>query len=291
MTSRFNAVPLDLSRLPPPDVIRDISYEAILSDRTDRLLELFGEAGIEFDVAGLETDPAIILQQTDAYREMLAKASINDALRAVLIAFATGADLDHRAAGFGVTRMEGETDAGLRRRVLFAPEAYGAAGPIGGYKYHALSASTLVRHADVWSPQPGHVEIAIQSTEGNGAASEELLAKVRERVLREDIKPLTDAVAVRSVSVETYQIEVTVYIQPGPSPQTVKEAVIQSLEAMAAVRNTPARDVPRSAVYAAASIGDVDRVVIHQPTGDIAMGRGKTALCEDISVTVEVMDV
>ena len=52
-------------------------------------------AGIDFDVDTLESDPAIILQQADASRELRAYAAINDAVRAGLIAFATDSDLDH----------------------------------------------------------------------------------------------------------------------------------------------------------------------------------------------------
>lgn len=291
MTSRFNAVPLDLSRLPPPDVIRDVSYEAILSERSDRLIGLFQDAGLAYGVSGLETDPAMVLQQTDAYRETLTKGHINDALRSVLIAFATGADLDHRAAGYGVTRNEGESDASLRRRTLFAPEAYGAAGPIGAYVFHALSAHVDVRNADVWSPEPGHVEIAVQSRHGDGSSDETLLNAVRARVLRDDIKGLTDAVSIRSVDVSMYTIGVRAQIRPGPSPEAVRTAVEASLEAMAALRNTPARDVPLSAIYAAAQLDTVERVVILSPTNDVATGRGEVALCGAIAVEVEVLDV
>src|SRR5690606_24987794 len=117
--------------------------------------------------------PGIILQQADAYRELLAYAAINDAVRSVMIAFAVGADLDHMAAYYGVTRRiitpaAGstaavlESDAEFRRRALFAPEAMAAAGPHGAYVLHALTADPRVLNVDVWSPDPGKVTVAVQ---------------------------------------------------------------------------------------------------------------------------------
>lgn len=300
MNARFSATPLDLSRFPPPLAIRGIDLEGvIIPERKARLLELFAAAGIPFDVEDLEFDPAVILQQLDGGRELLAYAAINDSVRAVLVAFATGADLDHLAAFYGVTRMViapatnnapavMESDAEFRRRVLLAPEAFGAAGPIGAYVFHALSADPMVLNADVWSPGPGEVSVAIQSREGDGTASEETLQQVRAHLRRDDIKPLTDDLGVASVVNHPYQISVEVFIAPGPDPQTVRDEVEASLAAMAAGRRTPARDVPRSAVYAAASIGPVDRVVVNQPTSDIARGNGEVGIVTAIDVTVTV---
>ena len=81
--SRFVSDLLDLSRLPPPEALRGLDYEAILAERKSRLVALLASAGINYDVESLETDPAIILQETDAYRELLQVAAINDAVASV----------------------------------------------------------------------------------------------------------------------------------------------------------------------------------------------------------------
>lgn len=297
--NRFSATPLDLSRFPTPLAIRGIDFDAIRTARLHRLGAIMQEAGLPWEVGGLEANPAALINRSDAYRELLAYAAINDSVRAVLVAFATGADLDHLAAFYGVTRMviapatNGtpavmESDAEFRRRVLLAPEAFGAAGPIGAYVFHALSADPMVLNADVWSPGPGEVSVAIQSREGDGTASEETLQRVRAHLRRDDIKPLTDDLGVASVVNHPYEISVEVFIAPGPDPQTVRDQVEASLAAMAAGRRTPARDVPRSAVYAAASVGPVDRVVVNQPTSDIARGNGEVGIVTGINVTVTV---
>lgn len=295
--TRFSAVTLDLSRFPPPLAIRGIDYEGLLEARKPRLIELLDAAGIEFDVASLETDPGIILQQADAYRELLAYAAINDAVRAVMIAFATGADLEHMAAYYGVMRRvitpaSGstpavmESDAEFRRRVLLAPEAMAAAGPRGAYVFHALTADHRVLNVDVWTSKPGHVVVALQSREADGIATPDMIGVVRDHLHRDDIKPLTDVVVVRSVTNFAYRIHADVYVAHGPDPIMVRDQVLESLQAMAASRRTPARDVPRSAVYAAAQIGPVDKVVLHEPAVDIARDYGEVGICTGIDVKV-----
>lgn len=295
---RFSATTLDLSRFPAPLAIRGVDFEAILAERRGRLGALMAQYGIDWDVGGLETDPAIIVEQVDAWREMLMLASINDAVRAVMVAFATGSDLDHLAAFYGMTRrvIEPATDSApavmesdpeMRRRALLAPEAFATAGTHGGYVFHALSADPQVLNADVWSPAPGQVRVAIQQRDGAGAADEDVIGAVRDHLNRDDIRPLTDVISVSSVEVHAYAIDVTVFIQPGPDPVAVKEAVTGSLTAMVASRRIPGRDVPVSAIIAAASVGPVDRAVVNEPAGDVPMDHGALAVCTGVSVTVE----
>ena len=296
--TRFSAETLDLSRFPAPLAIRGIDYEAILSARKSRFVEIATSKGLAYDVQGLETDPVVIVEETDAYREMLVVAAVNDAVRAVMIAFAIGADLEHLAAFYGVSRrIVGyettgdlapilESDDELRRRTLLAPEAFAAAGPRGAYVFHALSADPRVVNVDVWTSGPGKVEVAVQSREGDGAAPDDLVEAVRARLHRDDIKPLTDMVSVRSIANIPYQVIGTGYVLPGPDPIAVRDQAIAAIEAMAISRRTPARDVPRSAVFAAASVGPMDKVVLDQPVADVARGYGEVALLTAVDFKV-----
>ena len=116
------------------------------------------------------------------------------------------------------------------------------------------------------------------------------MTEPKPRLNRDDIKPLTDVVTVRSVVNVPYVITVEGFVMPGPDPLMVKQAMVDSLTAMAAARRTPARDVPRSAVFAAASTGSVDKVSVVSPEADIARGYGEVAICTGINVTVTVYD-
>lgn len=289
-SNRFTAVSLDLSRLPAPVAIQGMDYETILADRLARLKTIFDANGIAYNAETLESDPVAKLQETDAYRELLAVGEINDAVRSVMLAFAVGSDLDHLGAFYATARFTGESDADYRRRVLLAPEAFSAAGTVGAYTYHALAASPDVRHVDVWSEQPGQVTVAVQAKGGNGHANDALLASVRNYLLREDIKPLTDMVTVRSCEIVDFTIDLTAYIIHGPAPDAVKAAVTDAITAMVQARKTPARDVPVSAIHAAAHVGAVDRVVVHKPTADVATERGQVANLIGLKVQVVEYD-
>jgi len=270
------------------------------------------EIGINYDVVDLEDTPGAALQETDAYHELLAYAAINDAYKAGLVAFATGTDLDHLGLtsslhlpqphrdlmlrrvivpASGSTPAVMENDAEYRRRLLLAPEAYATAGTEGGYLFHALSADPGVINADVWADAAaGTAHVAIQARDGLAGAPDTLVEKVRAHLHRRDVKPLTDIVSVRSVTTHDYAISVIVYARPGPDPLAVKSLVEDSLAAMAVSRRTPARDVPLSAIIAAATVGPVDRVVAESPLADVVMGNGELAVCTGIEVEVRSHD-
>jgi phage-related baseplate assembly protein len=295
--SRFSSSTLDLSRFPPPLAIRGLDYEAILSARLEALQSRFDAAGLEIDTLGLESEPAVIIEQSDAYRELLAVSAINEAVRGTMVAFATGSDLEHLAAFYGVTRRViteasetapavMEADGELRRRTLLAPEAFSSAGSPGSYVFHALAADPRVLNVDVWSPMPGHVNVAVQSREGDGAASDDLVEAVRAHLSREDIKPLTDILSVRSVENVPYDVVGVGYVLPGPDAAAVQEQAVAAIEAMAAQRRTPSRDLPRSAIFDAASVGPMDKVLVTSPAGDIARAYGEVAVLRSIDFQV-----
>ncbi|MCX8018636.1 MAG: baseplate assembly protein, partial [Rhodocyclaceae bacterium] len=105
---------IDLSHLPPPAVVETLDYEAILAslkaDLSARLPELA-------PVLQLESEPLVKLLQVAAWRELVLRQRINEAAKSQLLAFATGSDLDHLAAFYGVARLPQEDDEALRGRV------------------------------------------------------------------------------------------------------------------------------------------------------------------------------
>lgn len=291
---RYSSVQLDLSRLPKPDAIKDLSYETILAARKAHLLGLFDAADVPYDVEMLETDPAIILQEEDAYRELLDLAAINDAVRAVMVAFAQGSDLDHLAAFYNITRLEGELDERLRYRVLLAPEAWGL-GKLAGYLQATLTASADIIAAGVYvdrsDPYQPVIRIAPQSATGvDGVPSNETLDDIRVFLNREDVKGATDVVQVSAPKIIPYSIDVTIEHLPGPDPALVRANALAGLQKFAAERFRPGRDIPRSWIDARASVEGVERVRIHQPPADIAVDLGALAACRDIRVQTEIVD-
>ncbi|MGX5664180.1 baseplate J/gp47 family protein [Diaphorobacter nitroreducens] len=157
---------IDLQTLPAPRVVEELSFEAILAAaKADFAERMRPHLPAIADILALESDPVVKLLESHAYRELMFRARVNDAARAHLLAFATGTDLDHLAAMFGVQRMPGETDERLRTRLQLRIAALGAQGTREHYEFHAMTASPLVRAAQASQPQPGSVLVMLWVTD------------------------------------------------------------------------------------------------------------------------------
>lgn len=160
--------PIDLSQLPFPGVVEVIDYETLLAERKAALIALF-PVEQQADIAAtleLESEPMTIHLQENAYREVVLRQRINDAARALMLAYAKGGDLDQLVAWFGVQRLvitpadpeNGvaavmESDADLRKRGQLALEGFSVAGPEGAYISHALGADADVLDVAIDAPR------------------------------------------------------------------------------------------------------------------------------------------
>ncbi|MGZ5390180.1 MAG: baseplate J/gp47 family protein, partial [Aeromicrobium sp.] len=221
------ALYIDFARLPPPQVIEEIDYEVLLGIYKAEVLSK--NPKLEKAIL-LEQSPTNIILQAEAYGEMMVRARINAAARAVMLPFAVGADLDVLAAFYGVQRelipvagsnpliFEPESDARFRRRVQMATEAFTTAGSEGAYIFHALAADPTIRDASaVAIDDKGGVKITIMNSGSDPLPTEAQLAAVRERLNRKNIKPLTDVVSVGSVEVLHTTIDAQLTLYPGPN--------------------------------------------------------------------------
>ena len=82
-----------------------MNFEARVAENTARLQARYREAGLEW--IPHPTDDQTLLVEAFSYKEMLLRQRINEAVQSLLLAFATGSDLDHRAAFWGLTRLGG----------------------------------------------------------------------------------------------------------------------------------------------------------------------------------------
>lgn len=150
----------NLSSLPDPAIVETVTFQTIFNElRAD-----FSARFPSFS-ALVESDPAIKLLEVAAYREVVLRARVNDAFKATLLAFATGADLDNLAAFYGLTRIAQETDAELKDRTINRIQGSSTAGGAAWYRYQALTADSGVRDARVTSPGAGLVQVALLSKE------------------------------------------------------------------------------------------------------------------------------
>lgn len=278
-----NFTPIDLSKLPAPKVIESLNYEEIFQD----ILSDFLEKNPSYSTL-LESDPAMILLEVCAYRELLLRNRINEAAKATMLAYATGSDLENLAASFGVQKLVGENDDQLRQRVQLAPEAFTNAGSIGAYTFHALSASSDIKSVSVKSPNPGEVLVTILSKIGNGAASEELLAAVLEKLSDEDVRPLTDNVSVQSAEIVSYSVEAVITVYSGPSSAVVETEARADLNKFLDDRHAIGKIVALSGIYDALHVDGVKKVQLIHPTSDVVTTDEQAAYTNSKTISIVV---
>ena len=201
---------MDLSKLPRPKVIEELDYKKILSDMKNELISKDPEFS-----ALVESDPAIKILEICAWRELLLRQRINNAAHANLLAFSTEADLEHLGAFYSVFRLEDESDDRFRERISAKICGWSTAGSKDHYVYHALSADPRVKHARAESPRPGLVRISILSAEGDGTPTEDLLDSVRQTIVSDDVRVLTDTVEVVGVTMVPVYVRAKVELEVG----------------------------------------------------------------------------
>lgn len=186
--SVFTAI--DISKLPAPDVVEEISFEQIFAEMLADL-----KARDDSFSAMTESDPAYKILQVAAYREVLIRQRVNEAGRAVMLPYASGADLDNLGALLSVPRLlidEGdpdavppvpptyESDADFRRRIQLSPEGFSTAGPEGAYIFHALSADGEVLDASATSSAPDDIKQIVYDVLASHSASAQLVADMED---------------------------------------------------------------------------------------------------------------
>ncbi|WNI78682.1 baseplate assembly protein [Enterobacter ludwigii] len=297
MASSYDVI--NLSALAVPDAI-------VVPDAADiftRWLARLRELDPEFD-ALVESDPAYKQGEINAYQLTLAFQRVNDAVRAVFLASARGADLDQIGAGFNVSRLvinPGDPDAvpsidpvyedddAFRERIQLSWAQLNTAGARNAYRFHAKSADNDVLDADAYGPEthnrPGEVDVYVLSRTSSGEASPGLTEKVMSELSADEVRPLTDYVSVKSATIVSYAVTAELDIPDGPDAQTVLENAISTLTSYTLLSHRINGLVPLSAIYAALQQPGVSRVRLISPVADLEAAAGQAPWCSAINVT------
>ncbi|MGP9500269.1 baseplate assembly protein [Halomonas sp. AOP43-D1-4] len=275
---------IDLSRLPTPTLLDELSFEEILTELRADLLDRSPDIA---DVLQLESEPVNKLLEVVAYREMITRHKQNERVRRLLLAYSYGDALDHIGVTYFFTeRFDGESDDAYRRRLLLAPDRFSTAGAEAAYIYHALSADAQVKDASATSPAATEVTVAVLANSGNGTASPELIETVENALNAEFVRPLTDRVTVISADVATYTINAELIIRPGPDPEVVRAAAHASVVEFTERRHRLGDDIFQDAVLAALYVEGVERVRLHSPAADMPRSAIQAAYCTSIEVAL-----
>lgn len=279
--------PIDLSKIPMPDVVETIEYQAILAE----LKADYVERNPEYGALALESDPVVKALEVGAYREVLLRQRVNDAARSVMLATATGNDLDVLAVDYEVARAvidpgdpdavppvapTYESDDRFRYRVQLSWARTSTAGPDDAYIYHAVNADVRIPVVNskpgvtVTSPDPVEVVVTIMSTEGNGIPDQELLDIVTAAVSTErKIRPLTDLVTVAAATKLDYAVTGTIEIYDGPDKSVVLQNSIDAVTAFTEEQRVLGELVTIDGLHKALRVEGVRKVNLTSPADSV----------------------
>nr|QXF95183.1 baseplate assembly protein J [Wolbachia phage WO] len=244
-----------------PNIIEPLNFEEIFSRMKEELVKRD-----ESFTALVESDPAMKVLEVAAWRELLLRERINEAIKSNLLKFAMGEDLDNLAEFYGVERQKEEEDERFRKRIKAKIKGWSTGGSKEHYRYYALSADSRVKDALVESPVPGSVQISILSTELS-TVSEELLEIVKKQVTRDDIRVLTDTVTVIGCNITEIDIHSRMSISPVISKEEIKEQFIKKFEASRRL----GWNVTRSWIIANLFVDGVENVELIEPKEDVVV--------------------
>lgn len=286
----IQAETLDLSRLPPPDVIEQFDYLDLYAEfvaefkrRWETAREKYPDLP-DLDVLKLETDPVAIAGEAWSFVRMLDRSRVNDAAHAVMLAFASGSDLEHLGAMYGVSKHTDESNEAYRRRVLLAPEALAPAGTLNGYIYHALTAAPTLTDATARRTAPGKIAVTLMGSGPDGAPTDEELRLVRAHFAREDIKPATDMIDVTGPKIFRGRIRTKLVLLPGPDAGLVVSVAQTRLDKHTGNIKRLGRNLRRSAINSALFVEGVESVEIVEPQEDIVVDDQGLVVVDSIDV-------
>ncbi len=277
---------IDLAAFPPPEAVETLDFEAILAAVMADAQARFDAAGIAYDVGALETDPVKIVAEAASYREMLLRARVNDAIRANLLAFARGVDLDHLAAFYDAARLPDEGDDRFRLRTQLIIQGRSTGGTEPRYRAVALGASLRVADAAVYrvgtSPR---IQIAVIAAANNGVADAGLLALVAAAVNASAVRMVNDTIEVIAAVTNTVNVAARIWLLPDTSAAIV-EALVPAIRADWVAEGGLGFDLTREWLLARLMKTGVQRVEIVTPDENVIVSPGRAVALGAVTLTL-----
>lgn len=301
--------PIDLSTVPAPAVVEALDYNTIFSAMLADL-----QARDPAFTALVESDPVWKVVEVCAFREMLLRQRVNDAAQAVMLPYASGADLDNLASFYGVVRNTitaanlsavppvaavMESDSSLRYRTTLALDGLSTAGPYNAYLFHALQSASVL-DASVAGPMtdvaitPGNVVVTLLgnyaadavNVNANGSLSNGVVVAAVNSILNsQDVRPITDSVTVQGAVITSFAITASIKTFSGPDPAVVIANAKTAAAAYVASRYRLNATVPLAGIYAALFVPGVENVTLTSPTADVVCNYSHAPYCTGITLT------
>ncbi|MGL4755657.1 MAG: baseplate assembly protein [Aeromonadaceae bacterium] len=235
------------------------------------------------------SNPAFRGVLAGSYRETLLRQDADDQVRSVMLATATGTDLDHIGItyyrgvdGLPVLRLDGESNDEYRQRLHESPAGLSTAGPVSAYEFHSKSAHPNIKQALCTSPEPVVIEMVLLGKSGKGEVSETQCELVEAYLW--DRRPMTDKVTAVSAEIIEYEVEATIYQAKNSDPDAVTAKAIEQARAYVNLQHRLKGRVSTSALHAVMTAPGVEEVELHGWT-DILCTQKQAPYCIKLTVT------
>lgn len=289
---------VDFSLLSKPNMIEELDFETLLTERKAALIALFNteQQATIAAVLARESEPLTKFLQENCYREMILRQRINEAALSVLLAFATGTDLEAVVANYGLERLlvnaatadasaVYETDEELRYRASLVFDSLSVAGPTSAYEYHALSADGRVADAKASSPAPAEALVTILQKDTTTGAATDALLQIVQSYLNDDIRrPVADRLTVQSVEVISFELIATIYTDNLPESDSLITVAKTAVQSYLDESRRIGRSIYLSKIYNLLHVSGVVHVVIDSPKADVDITAVQVAHCTKVTI-------
>jgi phage-related baseplate assembly protein len=227
---------------------------------------------------------------------------VNEAAQGVMLAYASGSDLDNIGANYDCARQTitpadnttvpptaavMESDSDYRARIQLSMEGYSCAGPTGAYLYLTKTASADVLDANVFSATPGTVTVCLLSRTGDGTVPDATYNAVVAALTAETVRPLCDTVDVERATIVDYTINATLTFFQSVDTATVLANAQTAAQSYADACHKVGYTVTVAGVYAALKQAGVANVALNSPgiTADLTTTSTQASYCTGITLT------
>lgn len=258
--------------LPPPAAISVVPESELLTAIKAVFVSLAAAQGL--DVSGiidLEGEPGNIQLQVGAFREVVVRAAINDAVKGNLLAYALGSDLDHLGGFYDAYRLVGESDEAFRARIRIAVRGRSPAGGEAHYENAARRADIRVADVAVYRASNGPtVHIAVLSTDNGGIADQALLDAVSAECNQGSVRVVSDTLIIEAAAKIITPLTAQIWLLPD-APASLIDGLGAIIDAAIEAEGGLGFDVTRSWLTSKLHVAGVQRVSITAPAADIVV--------------------
>lgn len=302
---------IELNQLPTMQILETLDSDANITARIKKLVEYWAvndpPNAAQYDVGGTEFDPIKINQETNAYFELTVRDRVNQAAKAVTLAFASGTDLDAIGSRYpgGMPRLPNESDDDYRTRVWLSPNTLTQNGVYESYVFFALTAAraagTPLRDCQVVStPGNPHIKIVIMAdgtpvtSNGDGTftpfpspipANGQILT-VRDYITAPGMarKGLTDVITVVGPRVVTVNYDIDVFLFPGWDQTLTMKQLYTAIAKLVEKQRYLGFSHTHAAIEAALEVGGVFDVRVNSPAQSVIIAADQVVVVNSIIV-------